>query len=48
MGKCLFWFAILVIIQNSWGSLGCLEEERIALLHVKAHIEKIHEGSLIS
>ncbi|XP_031106605.1 receptor-like protein 14 isoform X2 [Ipomoea triloba] len=39
MGKSLLWVVILLIAVNAWGSSGCLEEERIALLQVKAHMK---------
>nr|GLL21619.1 receptor like protein 30-like isoform X2 [Ipomoea trifida] len=42
MGKFLSWFVVLVIVANVWGCFGCLEEERIALLHVKAHIDNTY------
>ncbi|XP_019188837.1 PREDICTED: receptor-like protein 12 isoform X2 [Ipomoea nil] len=38
MGKFLLWVLILVMVVNTLSCLGCLEEERIALLHVKTHI----------
>ncbi|XP_019168518.1 PREDICTED: LRR receptor-like serine/threonine-protein kinase GSO2 isoform X2 [Ipomoea nil] len=47
MGNVLLW-VILVIGVNTWGSLGCLEEERIALLQVKAHIKYSYDKPLVS
>ncbi|XP_019188848.1 PREDICTED: receptor like protein 30-like isoform X2 [Ipomoea nil] len=38
MGKFLLWVLILVMVVNTLSCLGCLEEERIALLHVNTHI----------
>ncbi|XP_019188814.1 PREDICTED: receptor like protein 30-like [Ipomoea nil] len=39
MGKKLLWVVIFVVLVNSMESLGCLEEERIALLQLKANIK---------
>nr|GME01018.1 LRR receptor-like serine/threonine-protein kinase GSO2 [Ipomoea batatas] len=49
MAKFLFWVVILVMVVNTLGCLGCLEEERIALLHVKTHImNNTYRNSLVS
>nr|GLL21495.1 LRR receptor-like serine/threonine-protein kinase FLS2 [Ipomoea trifida] len=49
MGKFLLWVVILVMVVNTLGCLGCLEEERIALLQVKTHImNNTYRNSLVS
>ncbi|XP_031096423.1 receptor-like protein 13 isoform X3 [Ipomoea triloba] len=49
MGKFILWVVVSVMVMNTWGSLGCLEEERIALLHLKSHItNNTYGNSLVS
>ncbi|XP_019188777.1 PREDICTED: LRR receptor-like serine/threonine-protein kinase ERL1 isoform X2 [Ipomoea nil] len=48
MGKSLLWVVILMIAVNAWGSSGCLEEERTALLQVKAHMKFYTHGKSLT
>lgn len=48
MGKSLLWVVILLIAVNAWGSPGCLEEERITLLQVKAHMKYYAPGKSLT